>query len=75
MEFAVGRYLSGSLTACAFCPVLPSAWSSVIFGVSSLVYLDDSIAFRMKHQEESENIKKAKTAIEDCRASAVLVIT
>ncbi|MGL9688217.1 MAG: hypothetical protein ACR5K6_00225 [Wolbachia sp.] len=68
IEFAVSAISLAALIACAFCPVLP-AWSLVILGVNSLVCLAGGVAFHMKHQEESENIEKAKTAVEDCRTS------
>ncbi|BAP00291.1 hypothetical protein [Wolbachia endosymbiont of Cimex lectularius] len=68
IEFAVSAISLAALIACAFCPVLP-AWSLVILGVNSLVCLAGGVAFYMKHQEESENIEKAKTAVEDCRTS------
>ncbi|MGL9732458.1 MAG: hypothetical protein ACR5KW_00180 [Wolbachia sp.] len=68
IEFAIGAISLAVLIACAFCPILP-AWSLVILGVNSFIYLVDSVAFHMKHKEESENIEKAKTAMEDCRAS------
>lgn len=65
IEFAVSAISLAALIACAFCPVLP-AWSLVILGVNSLVCLAGGVAFHMKHQEESENIEKAKTAVEGC---------
>jgi hypothetical protein len=68
IEFAVSAISLAALIACAFCPVLP-AWSLVILGVNSLVCLAGGVAFHMKHQEESENIEKAKTAVEGCRVS------
>ncbi|MDR0288602.1 MAG: hypothetical protein LBH78_00865 [Rickettsiales bacterium] len=68
IEFAVSAISLAALIACAFCPVLP-AWSLVILGVNSLVCFAGGLAFHMKHQEESENIEKAKTAVEDCRVS------
>ncbi|MCA4773920.1 hypothetical protein [Wolbachia endosymbiont of Mansonella perstans] len=58
-----------ALIACAFYPALP-AWSLIILGVNSLACFVGGLAFHMKHQEESENIEKAKMAVEDCEASA-----
>ncbi|QOD38671.1 hypothetical protein [Candidatus Wolbachia massiliensis] len=65
IEFAVSAISLAALIACAFCPVL-SAWSLVILGVNSLVCLAGGVAFHMKHQEELDNIEKAKTAVEGC---------
>lgn len=69
IEFAVSAISLAALIFCAVNPVLP-AWSLVILGVNFLVCLAGGVAFHMKHQEESENIEKAKTAVKDCKASA-----
>jgi|GEM_PF-2864352 len=68
IEFAVSAISLAALIACTFYPVLP-VWGLVVLGVNSLVCLAGGLAFHMKHQEESENIEKAKTAVEDCRVS------
>ncbi|WP_353273276.1 hypothetical protein [Wolbachia endosymbiont (group A) of Nomada ferruginata] len=62
IEFAVGAV---SLAACAVYPVLP-VWGLVILGINSLVCFAGGLAFHMKHEEESENIEKAKGAVDSC---------
>ncbi|WP_265036148.1 hypothetical protein [Wolbachia endosymbiont (group A) of Anomoia purmunda] len=52
-----------ALIACAVYPVLP-AWSLVILGINSLACFAGGLAFHMKHEEESENIGKAKGAVD-----------
>ncbi|WP_353284795.1 hypothetical protein [Wolbachia endosymbiont (group A) of Lasioglossum fulvicorne] len=59
IEFAVGAVPLAALVACAVYPVLP-VWGLVILGVNSLVCFAGGLAFHMKHEEESNNIEKAK---------------
>uniref|UniRef100_A0A1B0FE76 Uncharacterized protein n=1 Tax=Glossina morsitans morsitans TaxID=37546 RepID=A0A1B0FE76_GLOMM len=54
-----------ALVACAVYPVLP-VWGLAILGVNSLVCFAGGLAFHMKHEEESENIEKAKGAVDSC---------
>jgi hypothetical protein len=68
IEFAVSAISLAALIFCAVNPVLPE-FGLAILGVNFLVCLAGGVAFHMKHQEESENIEKAKTAVEDCRVS------
>ncbi|WP_423349257.1 hypothetical protein [Wolbachia sp. wLmal] len=63
IEFAVGAVSLAALVACAVYPVL-SAWGLVILGANSLVCFAGGLAFHMKHEEESENIEKAKGAVD-----------
>ncbi|WP_174515786.1 hypothetical protein [Wolbachia endosymbiont of Cardiocondyla obscurior] len=65
IEFAVGAVSLAALVACAVYPVLP-VWGLVILGVNSLVCFTGGLAFHMKHEEESENIEKAKGAVDSC---------
>lgn len=62
IEFAVGAVSLAALVACAVYPVLP-VWGLVILGVNSLVCFAGGLAFHMKHEKESENIKKAEEAV------------
>ncbi|UVW83400.1 hypothetical protein [Wolbachia endosymbiont of Aedes albopictus] len=62
IEFAVGTVSLAALVACAVYPVLP-VWGLVILGVNSLVCFAGGLAFHMKHEKESENIKKAEEAV------------
>ncbi|MCM1002351.1 hypothetical protein [Wolbachia pipientis] len=68
IELAVSAISLAALIFCAVNPVLPE-FGLAILGVNFLVCLAGGIAFHMKHQEESENIEKAKTAVEGCRVS------
>lgn len=61
IEFAVGAISLAALIGCAINPVLP-VWGLVILGINSLVCLAGGVAFHMKHEKESENIKKAEEA-------------
>ncbi|WP_265027354.1 hypothetical protein [Wolbachia endosymbiont (group A) of Bombylius major] len=65
IEFAVGAVSLAALVACAVYPVLP-VWGLAILGVNSLVCFAGGLAFHMKHEEESENIEKAKGAVDSC---------
>ncbi|MFT0819640.1 MULTISPECIES: hypothetical protein [Wolbachia] len=65
IEFAVGVVSLAALVACAVYPVLP-VWGLAILGVNSLVCFAGGLAFHMKHEEESENIEKAKGAVDSC---------
>lgn len=69
IELAVSAISLAALIFCAVNPVLPE-FGLAILGVNFLVCLAGGVAFHMKHQEESENIEKAKTAVESCKASA-----
>ncbi|WP_425384011.1 hypothetical protein [Wolbachia endosymbiont (group B) of Eupithecia inturbata] len=62
IEFAVGAISLAALIGCAINPVLP-VWGLVILGINSLVCLAGGVAFHMKHEKESENIKKAEEAV------------
>ncbi|MHC3897679.1 UNVERIFIED_CONTAM: hypothetical protein LBW93_01965 [Wolbachia endosymbiont of Nasonia longicornis] len=64
IEFAVGAISLAALIGCAINPVLP-VWGLVILGINSLVCLAGGLAFHMKHEKESENIEKAKEAVDD----------
>uniref|UniRef100_A0A3B0IV67 Uncharacterized protein n=1 Tax=Wolbachia endosymbiont of Aleurodicus dispersus TaxID=1288877 RepID=A0A3B0IV67_9RICK len=64
IEFAVGAISLAALIGCAINPVLP-VWGLVILGINSLVCLAGGVAFHMKHEKESENIKKAEEAVDD----------
>lgn len=66
IEFAVGAISLAALIGCAINPVLP-VWGLVILGINSLVCLAGGVAFHMKHEKESENIKKAEEAVTDYR--------
>ncbi|WP_353287717.1 hypothetical protein [Wolbachia endosymbiont (group B) of Gerris lacustris] len=63
IEFAVGAISLAALIGCAINPVLP-VWGLVILGINSLVCLAGGVAFHMKHEKESENIKKAEEAVD-----------
>lgn len=63
IEFAVGAISLAALIGCAINPVLP-VWGLVILGINSLVCLAGGLAFHMKHEKESENIKKAEEAVD-----------
>lgn len=63
IEFAVGAISLAALVGCAINPVLP-VWGLVILGINSLVCLAGGVAFHMKHEKESENIKKAEEAVD-----------
>ncbi|MBA8752511.1 hypothetical protein [Wolbachia pipientis] len=63
IEFAVGVVSLAALVACAVYPVLP-VWGLAILGVNSLVCFAGGLAFHMKHEEELENIEKAKGAVD-----------
>lgn len=65
IEFAVGAISLAALIGCAINPVLP-VWGLVILGINSLVCLAGGLAFHMKHEKESENIKKAEEAVDYC---------
>ncbi|MDE5059636.1 hypothetical protein R0F62_00630 [Wolbachia endosymbiont of Drosophila aff. chauvacae BK-2020] len=65
IEFAVGVVSLAALVACAVYPVLP-VWGLAILGVNSLVCFAGGLAFHMKHEEELENIEKAKGAVDSC---------
>lgn len=65
IELAVSAISLAALIFCAVNPVLPE-FGLAILGVNFLVCLAGGVAFHMKHQEESENIEKAKTAVEGC---------
>ncbi|MEC4734562.1 MAG: hypothetical protein O7161_01170 [Wolbachia endosymbiont of Halictus tumulorum] len=65
IEFAVGVVSLAALVACAVYPVLP-VWGLAILGVNSLVCFAGGLAFHMKHEKESENIEKAKGAVDSC---------
>ncbi|MCM1001315.1 MAG: hypothetical protein KTV72_03215 [Wolbachia endosymbiont of Melophagus ovinus] len=65
IELAVSAISLAALIFCAVNPVLPE-FGLAILGVNFLVCLAGGIAFHMKHQEESKNIEKAKTAVEGC---------
>ncbi|MGL9717207.1 MAG: hypothetical protein ACR5K9_00600 [Wolbachia sp.] len=62
IELAVGVISFAALIACAFYPVLPT-WGLVILGINSLVCFAGGLAFQMKHDKESDNIEKAKEAV------------
>ncbi|MCA4774758.1 hypothetical protein IHO40_01030 [Wolbachia endosymbiont of Mansonella ozzardi] len=62
IEFTVSAISLAALIACAFYPALP-VWSLIILGVNSLACFVGGLAFHVKHQEESENIEKAKTEV------------
>ncbi|BET32410.1 MULTISPECIES: hypothetical protein [Wolbachia] len=62
IEFAVGAISLAALVGCAINPVLP-VWGLVILGINSLVCFAGGVAFHMKHEKESENIKKAEEAV------------
>ncbi|UIP92992.1 hypothetical protein JSQ73_001250 [Wolbachia endosymbiont of Anopheles demeilloni] len=62
IEFAVGAISLAALIGCAINSVLP-VWGLVILGINSLVCLAAGVAFHMKHEKESENIKKAEEAV------------
>lgn len=62
IEFAVGATSLAALIGCAINPVLP-VWGLVILGINSLVCLAGGVAFHMKHEKESENIKKAEESV------------
>ncbi|WP_264683292.1 MULTISPECIES: hypothetical protein [unclassified Wolbachia] len=64
IEFAVGAISLAALIGCAINPVLP-IWGLVILGINSLVCFAGGLAFHMKHEKESENIKKAEEAVDD----------
>ncbi|RDD34131.1 hypothetical protein Wcon_01819 [Wolbachia endosymbiont of Cylisticus convexus] len=64
IEFAVSAISLVALVCCAVNPVLP-AWGLVILGINSLVCFAGGLAFHMKHEKESENIEKAKEAVDD----------
>ncbi|MFT4314567.1 MAG: hypothetical protein AB3P11_05800 [Wolbachia pipientis] len=66
IEFAVGAISLAALIGCAINPVLP-VWGLVILGINSLVCLAGGVAFHMKHEKESENIKKAEEAVGNYR--------
>lgn len=62
IEFAVGSVSLAALVACVVYPVLP-VWGLVILVVNFLVCFAGGLAFHMKHEEESDNIEKAKGAV------------
>ncbi|OWZ25546.1 putative membrane protein [Wolbachia endosymbiont of Wuchereria bancrofti] len=62
IEFIVSAISLAALVACVFCPVLPE-FGLVTLGVNFLVCFVGSLAFHMKHEKESDNIKKAKEAV------------
>lgn len=62
IEFAVGAVSLAALVACAVYPVLP-VWGLAILGVNSLVCFAGGLAFHMKHEKESNNIKEAEEAV------------
>ncbi|WP_265025427.1 hypothetical protein [Wolbachia endosymbiont (group B) of Pammene fasciana] len=64
IEFAVGAISLAALIGCAINPVLP-IWGLVILGINSLVCLAGGVAFHMKHEKESENIKKAEEVVDN----------
>ncbi|OJH30609.1 hypothetical protein Wxf_00330 [Wolbachia endosymbiont of Armadillidium vulgare] len=64
IEFAVGAISLAALVGCAINPVLP-VWGLVILGINSLVCFAGDLAFHMKHEKESENIERAKEAVDN----------
>ncbi len=64
IEFAVGAISLAALVGCAINPVLP-VWGLVILGINSLVCFAGGVAFHMKHEKESENIKKAEEVVDN----------
>ncbi|WP_353278728.1 hypothetical protein [Wolbachia endosymbiont (group B) of Longitarsus flavicornis] len=64
IEFAVGAISLAALVGCAINPVLP-VWGLVILGINSLVCFAGGLAFHMKHEKESENIERAKEAVDN----------
>ncbi|WP_225416065.1 hypothetical protein [Wolbachia endosymbiont of Brugia malayi] len=62
IEFIVSAISLAPLIACVFCPVL-SEFGLVTLGVNFLVCFVGSLAFHMKHEKKSDNIEKAKEAV------------
>lgn len=62
IEFTVSAISLAALITCAFCPVLPE-FGLAVLGINFLICFAGGLAFHMKHNKESDNIEKAKAAV------------
>ncbi|MDN5247608.1 MAG: hypothetical protein QWI36_00495 [Wolbachia endosymbiont of Tyrophagus putrescentiae] len=64
IEFLVCATSLIGLVGCAIYPVLP-VWGLVAIGANSLICFLGGLAFQMKHDKESDDIKKVESAVRE----------